>query len=379
MRRWSIGMFLTLAGIGLSCAPSVSPPTKGSGPAPVAPVSAVAPKGLETRIQTALDLVRNRKLLTTHGFWTVFHGILGLGPDTCTLQYPDSEPPYKKVNALDYICKGNPVRGLRFIVTPQGLDVQNSAPGSGVEIYVGQGHQDQFIAEMVQWGLPPERKFLVAGHEYTFMDFLRFAKMRASVTQKQELSWAIVVIGEHFGTDLEWVNGANEKLRYEDIVRYELEQPTWDTAACGGTHRLFGLTWALYRHQEHGGKLEGVWKDVLTKLEDSKLNAKKHRRSDGAFSTGYFKEPPSNDENIQLRISTSGHVLEWLSLYLPDRELHEGWMQEAASAVALMILDSRDMDIEGGALYHAAHGLHLYHDRVFGDPKARRPYPLPAR
>ena len=69
--------------------------------------------------------------------------------------------------------------------------------------------------------------------------------------------------------------------------------------------------------------------------------------------------------------------LEWLALYLPDKELREPWVEDAAAALARLILVSADNAIEGGALYHAAHGLHLYHDRVFGDPKAKRPYPLP--
>ena len=46
------------------------------------------------------------------------------------------------------------------------------------------------------------------------------------------------------------------------MVRYELNQPIEENAACGGTHRLFGLTWAYFRHLERGGKTVGVWKDV---------------------------------------------------------------------------------------------------------------------
>src|SRR5262249_24321693 len=43
----------------------------------------LAPKPLPTgpryRIESAVQNVRERDLLTTNGFWTVFHGILGLG------------------------------------------------------------------------------------------------------------------------------------------------------------------------------------------------------------------------------------------------------------------------------------------------------------
>ena len=39
----------------------------------------------------------------------------------------------------------------------------------------------------------------------------------------QELSWAIVIIGEYLGTDIAWTNGFGEKLHFEDLVRYELD------------------------------------------------------------------------------------------------------------------------------------------------------------
>jgi hypothetical protein len=213
------------------------------------------------------------------------------------------------------------------------------------------------------------------------MDFVRHSKMRASVTQKQEqkqeLSWAILVIGEYFGTDHVWTNERGEKLHFEDVVRYELIEPI-DTAACGGTHRLFGLTWAFHLHRQKGGKVQGVWKDLQEKLDYHKDHAKKHRNGDGSFSTDYFKGRGDARDN-ETRISTTGHILEWLSLYLPDRELAEPWVQEAASALAKTILESHADPITGGSLYHAAHGLNMYHSRLFGDPKAKRPFPLPVQ
>jgi len=71
-----------------------------------------------------------------------------------------------------------------LIPTQYGLDVETQ-PATGV----GQGHQDQFVAEMVQWGVSPDRKVVVGEKAYTFADFFRHSKARASVTKDQELSW----------------------------------------------------------------------------------------------------------------------------------------------------------------------------------------------
>jgi hypothetical protein len=325
-----------------------------------------SPDDLKTRIEAVLEQVRSRDLLTTHAFWTVFHGILGTGLEKTTLKNPETG---QKVNAIDYICNGGSIRGLQFLPTADGLDVQIGPQ------FEGQGHQDQFIAEMAQWGMKRDRKFRVGGKDFAFDDFIRHSRARASVTKNQELSWAIVIIAQYYGTDAAWTNNAGEKLRFDDIVRYEVDQPT-DTAACGGTHRMFGLTWAYHLHLQNGGRKEGVWKDVEAKIANYKDLARKLQNADGAFSTDYFKGPGKKPDP-ELRVSTTGHTVEWLSLAMTDDELKSPWMQDAVNALAMMMLDMGNRSIDGGALYHAAHGLHLYYDRVYGKPA---PYlPLPPR
>jgi hypothetical protein len=371
---WHLLAAAAVAGLA-TCAP-VDPPTEKEKPATLTENVEVlkpptpAPDGLRYRIEAAIDSIKHRELHVSHGFWTIFHGILGLGP---SVQMKD-DLTGKKVNALDWICDGKPIPGLVFLPTKCGLDVQNGGD------YKGQGHQDQFVAEMAEWGVPGDRKFRLGITEYTFLDFAKHSRMRAKVTAKQELSWALVIIAEHFGTEGEWTNADNEKLRYEDIVRYELDQPI-NEAACGGTHRLYGLTWAYHRHMQKGGKREGVWKDVCDKTVKYRDLAKEYQNADGSLSTNYFRDR-GNAQDLGARISTTGHMVEWLSLALSDEELKEQWMQEAVSALSLMILDIEGKAAEGGGLYHAVHGLLIYYARVY-DAKAlgaNRPLdPLPPK
>jgi hypothetical protein len=313
-----------------------------------------APSGPRFRIESAVENVRQRDLLTTNGFWTIFHGILGLGPSVKLVDPMTRE----KVNAVEYICRGRRLEGMRFLPTEWGLDVETTGPTGR-----GQGHQDQFIAEMGQWGMPPDQKFHVIGRDYTYMDFVRHTQMRASVTKNQELSWAIIIIGQYLGTDLTWTNGFGEKLRFEDLVRYEVDASITE-AACGGTHRLFGLSWVYQLHLQNGGKTEGVWKEIGEKTAKYRDLAKQYQNGDGSFSTDFFAGP-ANVQDPQRRINTTGHTLEWLALALPDAELKEQWVQDAANALSLMILDLQGSGIEGGSLYHAVHGLLLYYARVY--------------
>jgi hypothetical protein len=313
---------------------------------------------LQARLEAAITQAVKRDLTTSYGFWTVFHGILGLGPSITLLDTKTS----KRVNALDYIAEGGKLNGLEFIPMPDGVDVL-VAPGT----FVGQGHTDQFVAEMVEWGVSPQRKFVVNGKDYTFMDFLRYSRARASIRKPMELEWSLVIIGTTFGTDCKWTNALGEEVHFEDLVREEAKKPL-TAAACGGTHRLFGLTWVYHLHLRKGGKIEGVWKDVAIKLADAKRQAKQLQNRDGSFSTNFF-EGPGNVQDKERRMNTSGHIFEWLMLALSDEELKEPWIQDAANALTMMFLEIENQSMEGGTLYHAIHGLLMYYARVYGPDK----------
>ena len=356
-KRLLAGLLPALLLAGFSCAPQDEPvqpdtpaPSASDGNRSPGPV----PTSLKDRIDAALENARQRPLMTTHAFWTIFHGILGLGLDA-TLLNPDTG---QHVKAIDLVCDGGPIRGMEFVPTPDGIDVRTMI-GTGV----GQGHQDQFVAEMVQRGLRADRPFRINGRQYTFADFLRESRAHASVTKDQELSWTMLIIGQHFGTDAAWTNAAGEQLTFEDLVRYEVHQPV-ESAACGGTHRLFGLTWVYHKHRAHGGQPAGVWQEVVAKLDHYKRVARQTRNPDGSLSTSYLSGS-ANSPDVQARIGSWGHVIEWLSLALSDEELAEPWMQEAVNHLVLAILGSRTDPIDNGAFYHAIHGLAIYRARVF--------------
>jgi hypothetical protein len=374
MRR--LFAFVLVVPLAFGCAPSAPPKPRSTDPVPPPPPAApeelpdfTDASFLKKRIASVLDDVHSRDVLTTHGFWTVFHAILGMGPDTM-LTDPVT---HEKVKALDRIRSGKGIRGLEFDPKSNGVDVV-TMPGTGV----GQGHQDQFVAEMVEWSVPLDTTFKVNGKDYTFADFCRFSKERASITKDQELSWALVIVSKHFGTDHRWRNMYGEDLSLEDVALYEATQPIKE-AACGGTHRLYGLTWAYHIHQQRGGETKGVWKTVADRLAEYKAKAKKFQNPDGSFSSDYVSGPGLTRNNEQ-RIASTGHTFEWLCEELTDAELREPWMERAAYALTSMILEKQSYAIDGGALYHATHGLHMYQHRVFGDPGPRGlTIPLPPK
>lgn len=360
-RAFLVGLIGALCG----CAPGVDPKIASAPETPavkeevkaeVAKPVVKVPDSLKQRIELAVEHVRRRDLRTNHAFWTVFHGVLTFG-EGLTLLDEQSET---RVPALEYMLSGNfelgQVRGMVFIPTKHGLDVQMGPT------YVGQGHPDQFLAILAQWDIPIDRKVYVYQHEYTVRDFVTQAQANAKLDQ--ELSWTIIALGKYLGTDIEWTNAAGEKLHYDDLIRVELNASVND-AACGGTHRLGGLTWAYHQHLSRGGKETEVWKQVADKIAEYQAIIRKYQNPDGTFSTNYFRGPGA-DPDVQLRLGSTGHQFEWLAASLSDEELRADWMLNAAHALAMMFLDIQSSPVESGALYHATHGLVVYYERLFG-------------
>jgi hypothetical protein len=183
----------------------------------------------------------------------------------------------------------------------------------------------------------------------------------------QELEWALVIIGTHDGTDAFWKNAAGEELHFADLVKQELDKPL-DKAACGGTHRLFGLSWVYHLQLRHGGPTEGVWQVLAERMAEYQRRARELQNPDGSFSTEFFRGR-GHAADPQLRMNSTGHIFEWLALSLSDDELQEPWVRDAANALALMFLDIQDKPMEGGTMYHAVHGLLIYSSRLYGAEK----------
>src|SRR5262249_7245626 len=83
-----------------------------------------------------------------------------------------------------------------------------------------------------------------------------------------------------------------------------------------------------------------------------------------SLSTNFFRSR-GNAPDKNIRINTTGHIVEWLALALNDEELRQQWVQDAVNALSLMILDLQADPIDSGSMYHAVHGLQIYYARVF--------------
>ena len=88
------------------------------------------------------------------------------------------------------------------------------------------------------------------------------------------------------------------------------------------------------------------------------------QNSDGSLSTEWFRGPGSNPD-IDRRLKTSGHTLEWLMYAASEKDLAYWRTTKAVNYLANLLLTNRYRDWDAGELGHAIHALVLYDRLVF--------------
>lgn len=362
--RLSASLFAGAFLFATSCAPSTD--TAVTSPNPSAnPASATDP---QTRLDAVLDETFARRLsLQEHAAWQILHGVLAFGREFSVER--DGQP----VSAVEHLLSGGAMQG--WSLRP-GIDLGNGRRGLVAVLdpgtKIGQGHPDQWLAYLTQCHLQPADELLVDGREYTVEDFIKQIQWDVPRNVDREYSWTLICLTTYLPTDARWPAQDGQEWSIEKLVELELEHDL-STSACGGSHRLIGLTTALNQHLSRAGKLEGVWRDVDAKVQAAIATARTYQNPDGSFSTNYFARPGTSPDLAQ-NLGATGHTLEFLTLAMTPEQLQQEWVQRAAIHLCDLLTAARGVSLECGALYHAAHGLVLYRERKFG-PRTYGPLP----
>ncbi len=332
--------------------------------ASVKPVPDPTPESLRDQIDRVLDFTEHGRSMSLekHAAWQLLHGVLAFGPKYEILSG------HEKVVALDWVFAGKPMRGWTLTPTPQGVRAEIE-PGK-----LGQGHDDQWLAIISQWGVSHTQPLKVAGKDYHIYDMVK--RTMFDCFDGKEASWTIIALTSHLDPiEQTWVARDGKEWTVERLVAQEAG-PIYDdeagqeliyTGACGGTHRLIGLTIALnnYRRQYPDKELTGGWLAAQKRITWAIAQARANQQPNGAFSVGFFQRP-ANSANLDEHLAATGHTLEFLSFALPKEQLQEMWVQRAVAFMCRLLERTKGIDLECGSLYHAAHGLVLYRTKVYG-------------
>jgi hypothetical protein len=185
-----------------------------------------------------------------------------------------------------------------------------------------------------------------------------------TVNSKEEVTWTLWLLSRYLPPDAEWTNARGERWSIEKIVKVEIGKPVGGpTSPCGGTHGLFALAHARNVYLRSGKPLRGVWLEAEQKIQKYIRTARMQLNSDGSLSSSFFKGREYK-QDFDKRMASCGHLLEFLMMAVPQKQLNEPWLRRAIEATANDLMANRKQYVSCSPLYHATNALSIYLDRV---------------
>lgn len=345
-----------------SSAPSImplppAPDTQSAGTSPAAhpqPPLTPALAALSQNVHYALSMYQHQRLLNTGANvpWEVMHRFVAFGAATEVLRDgPGGEP----VNAIGWLLWGGRCDAQPVLVLSGGQPT--ALVGVGV-----QGHPGQFLAMLAQSRIRPESPFTLEGQSFTVQNLIDQEKLDCA--SNIELTFELIAMSYYLKTDETWHARDGQEWSISRLVREEIQQPI-HTAACGGSHRLFGLSAAVKKRVAEGQPVDGEFlraQRYIRAYQAYTLSMLQNR--DGSLSTDWFRRPADNGD-LDRKIQTTGHMLEWLVFSLDESQLRDPRIYRSVDFLATQIIQHPNRAWSIGPFGHALHALALYDARVF--------------
>ncbi len=292
--------------------------------------------------------------------WSIMHGVLAFGRDAQIVSHG------LKANAVEYLCHNGLGNDRQLMYLDRGqLKVRR---GQGF-----QGHDGQLLAILAQSDVPADQKIVVDGKSFTVQDLVELEK--ANCRAGEELTFSLIGLSHYLDSDATWRSSDGQRWSISRLIHEEITQPV-NGAACGGVHRLMGLSYAVRMRHQQGQPISGQWLRAANFIHEYHRYVMSLQNDDGSFSTDWF-EAKSEDPDPRRRMYTTGHVLEWLAYSLPNDQLAEPRVMQAAEYLADLLLAeaSPNQPLTGtdvGPKCHAVRALRIYEARLFGQPSDHR-------
>jgi hypothetical protein len=287
--------------------------------------------------------------------WGAMHAMIAYGVDSELIVGT------KKVNAIGYLCYNGTCNGQQLFYTSNGKLQTRIGPGV-------QGHPGQFLAMLAQSRVKTDFPLLVDGQKFTVADLIQHEK--DTCRPASELTFKLIAFTHYLKSDEKWLSNDGQEWSIPRVIKEELAQPIVG-AACGGTHRMTGFSYAFRKRETRGEEFTGQWLRAKKFVADYHDYAFKLQNPDGSFSTDWFAGradfgPPTR------RLETTGHITEWLTYSLTKEELVEPRMTKSVRYLADLLMENRNEKWGIGPLGHGLHALALYDERIFGGQPGTR-------
>jgi hypothetical protein len=306
---------------------------------------------LSNKIKYCLHVYRNPMEMSSRDktCWELMHTMIGYGVDNHVWVGRN------RFNTIGYLCWNGKCKGFELFENEKGQ--LQAKQGYGV-----QGHHGQFLAMLAQHRVDPGYVIKAGGKDFTIHDLIEFEKQ--TCVPKSELTFKLIALSHYLDSDATWTN-EHGQWSIPRLINEELEQPVVGSA-CGGTHRLMGLSYAVRYREKREEPMTGQWQRAKQFTESYQDYAFNLQNRNGSFSTKWFEGRADNSETQRYQ-ETSGHITEWLAYSLPEERLHDRRMVAAVNFLANLLLENHDYEWKIGPRGHAIRALALYHERAFGE------------
>ena len=180
----------------------------------------------------------------------------------------------------------------------------------------------------------------------------------------------------YYVEDATWKNDLDEEWSLERLVKEELAQAV-PTSSGAGLDRLLGLSYTIFRREKRDQPIDGQYARAKKYINDFHKYAFATQNPDGSW--GYFLGGKGANRDAAMGLRSSGHVLEWLALSLPEDRLDDPAMAAGIAYLNntlsqryqsnLPSLSAREI---GGAM-RALHALAIYDERIFKPADSEQP------
>ena len=312
----------------------------------------------------------------------------------CDSEVSLESPQGQHINGITCLCWNYPCAGSNMLGYDRGH----------VAARIGYGFQEQpgeFLAMLALSRVPADYPVRVGKDTRKVSDLVEAEKLGCRAGSDKSLA----LIGLSYYVDQpSWKNDLGEEWSLARIVKEEIAQSML-AAPEGGLNRLLGLSFAVERRgkqnpsqnaaqppsavQNHSGQpgaavpqetmeltsqgrpIDGQFARAEKYVAEYQDYALKLQNSDGSWGPRFLAaRSTSNDPAAQLR--TTGRVLEWLVLSLPEERLQDPGVINAVHYLTQLLGSQRyrwntpSLDTqEIVSLGHALHALTIYDQRVF--------------
>ncbi|HUE74260.1 MAG TPA: hypothetical protein VMP01_25490 [Pirellulaceae bacterium] len=274
----------------------------------------------------------------------------------------------RKVNAIGYLNYNGVCNGQSLFYTANGQIQANIGPGV-------QGHAGQYLAMLAQSRVKSDYPMLIDGQKFTVADLIEYEKL--TCRPQTELTFKLIALTHYLKGDEKWRSNDGETWDIPRLIKEELAQPIIG-AACGGTHRLTGFSYAVRKREQRKQPITGQYLRAKKFIDDYHEYTYKLQNPDGSFSTAWFAGREDNGGPGR-RLETTGHITEWLAYSLPKDKLTDPRMVKAVDYLANLMIDNRNEKWGIGPLGHGLHALALYDERLFDGQPGKRAEQLAGR